>query len=293
LPDRILEDQNVTRAEIVSGLRRLGLSAGAGVMVHSSLKSFGHVEGGAAEVIYALMEVLTPQGTLLLPSFNHNAIVEEGGAGYFDPAQTPTTNGAIPEAFWHMPGVVRSLDPTHAIAAWGRESRRYVLYHHRTLTMGAQSPLGLLLADGGYGLLLGVGYGSNTFHHVVETMTGAPCLGRRSEAYPLALPDGRRVLARTWGWREQYCPLDDDTLYAETMRANGLHTETRIGGCTALLFRLSDCYTVVADLLQHGKDGFPPCSRCPIRPRTVAQTVSSDWDELLQRPVDTSAAWEY
>jgi aminoglycoside 3-N-acetyltransferase len=287
------EVQNVTREEIAAGLRRLGLEAGAGVMVHSSLKSFGHVDGGPREVIHALMEVLTPQGTLLMPSFNHNAIVEEGGAGYFDPLQTPTTNGAIPEAFWRMPGVLRSLDPTHAIAAWGRESRRYVQYHHRTLTMGAQSPLGQLLADGGYGLLLGVDYGSNTFHHVVETMLGAPCLGRRSEAYPLALSDGRRVLARTWGWREQACPLDDHTLYAEAMGANGLHRETTIGGCRALLFRLSDCYSIVSDLLRHGKGSFPPCERCTIRPRTVEQTVPSDWDEVLERPLDSSIAWEY
>jgi aminoglycoside 3-N-acetyltransferase len=289
----LTEVHPVTRADIVTGLRRLGLDAGAKVMVHSSLKSFGYVEGGPREVIYALMEVLTPQGTLLLPSFNHNAIVEEGGAGYFDPQQTPTTNGAIPDQFWRMPGVSRSLDPTHAIAAWGHESRRYTEFHHRTLTMGAQSPLGLLLADGGYGLLLGVNYGSNTFHHVVETMLSAPCLGRRSEAYPLALPDGRRVLARTWGWRERSCPLDDHTLYAETMAAKVLHQETRIGGCRALLFRLSDCYNVVSDLLQHGKDGYPPCSLCSIRPRRVAQTVPSDWDELRQQPVESSVAWDY
>lgn len=34
------------------------------VMVHSSLKSFGHVEGGADTVVDALMELLTPEGTL-------------------------------------------------------------------------------------------------------------------------------------------------------------------------------------------------------------------------------------
>ena len=268
-------------------------------MVHSSLKSFGSVEGGAQAVIHALIEVLTPQGTLLMPTFNHGAIVEEGGAGYFDPAQTPTTNGAIPDAFWRMPGVARSLDPTHAFAAWGRESQHYTQFHHRTLTMGPQSPLGLLHADGGYGLLLGVGYESNTFHHAVETALGAPCLGRRSEAYPLVLPaldplrgHGRRVQARTWGWREQSCPLTDQIRYAGIMQAH-YQQETQIGGCRAVLFRLSDCFDVVADLLRHGMDGFPPCERCPIRPRVVPQTVPSDWDEENQRPVEGSAAWEY
>ena len=111
-------------------------------MVHSSLKSFGRVEGGARTVIAALMEVITPEGTLLFPSFNHGRAFEEGQPGYFDPRETPTTNGAIPDLFWRMPGVLRSLAPTHAFAAWGKNARRYMQFHHRTLTMGPESPLG-------------------------------------------------------------------------------------------------------------------------------------------------------
>lgn len=283
----------LTHADITAGLYHLGLPAGAGVVVHSSLRSFGRVEGGARTVIEALMEVLTPQGTLLMPSFNHNAIVEEGGAGYYHPLETPTTNGAIADLFWRLPGVLRSLDPTHAVAAWGRNASAYTANHHRTLTMGPRSPLGLLNADGGYGLLLGVGYESNTFHHVVEMSRNVACLGRRTEAYNIILPDGRRVLGRTWGWREQNCPLDDENRYCEGMEARGLQQVTWIGGCQAIFFRLSDCYTVVAEMLEHGKDGFPPCSGCAIRPRQVEQTVASDWDTQNQRPLDGSTAWDY
>jgi aminoglycoside 3-N-acetyltransferase len=283
----------VTHNDITAGLRGLGLRAGAGVVVHSSLKSFGRVEGGAATVIAALMEVLTPKGTLLMPSFNHNAIVEPGGAGYYDPLQTPTSNGAIPDLFWRMPGVARSLDPTHAVAAWGRNALAYTAGHHHTLTMGPGSPLGLLHADGGYGLLLGVDYTSNTFHHVVEMSRNAPCLGQRTEAYPVQLPDGRRVLGRTWGWRAQNCPLDDEARYAQTMAARGLQRQAQIGGCLATFFRLSDCYAVVAELLESGQDGFPPCAACAIRPRQVAETVLSDWDEQTQRPLPDSTAWGY
>jgi len=124
-----------------------------------------------------------------LQTQSRNSKIQEGGPGYYHPGETPTTDGAIPDAFWRMPGVQRSLDPTHAFAAWGKDSLRYTRFHHRTLTMGPESPLGLLQRDGGYGLLLGVGYYANTFHHVVEMSTAAPCLGRRSEAYPVILPD--------------------------------------------------------------------------------------------------------
>jgi aminoglycoside 3-N-acetyltransferase len=270
---------HVTHGDLISGFQDLGLARGMGVMVHSSLSAFGYVEGGSAAVIAALMELLTPEGTLLMPSFNHGAAFGPGGPGYYHPQETPTTNGAIPDRFWRMEGVLRSLNPTHAFAAWGQHAVRYTRLHHRTLTMGPDSPLGLLLQEGGTCLLLGVDYTSNTFHHVVEMSTGAPCLGQRTEAYPVMLPDGRRVTGRTWGWREHSCPFTDSNRYADEMSA--FQRSTQIGGSQATFYHLQDCYNVVAHILSHGKSGFPPCSGCPIRPRRVAQTVPSDWDADL------------
>jgi aminoglycoside N3'-acetyltransferase len=274
---------NLTQSDIVDSLRRLGIPIGAGLMVHSSLKSFGMVAGGAQSVVAALMEVVTEAGTILMPSFNHAQIFKPGGPGIYDPRSTPTINGAIPDFFWRLPGVLRSLDPTHAFAAWGKNSRRYIQHHHRTLTMGRDSPLGLLWQDGGFGLLLGVGYRSNTFHHVVETVIGAPCLGQRTEAYPVRLPDGRIAEGRTWGWRAADCPFTDHVRYQIRMEQLNLQTEATIGDCRAILFRLQDCYMVVSEMLLNGWGKFPPCSRCPIRPHQNTHTVPSDWDPVHQR----------
>lgn len=294
MPDQNpLPSSSISAAEIAAGLRRLGLLPGDGVMVHSSLKSFGRVEGGPRAVIQALMEVLTPSGTILMPSFNHDTAFRPGAPGYYHPQETPTINGAIPNLFWQLPGVYRSLDPTHPIAAWGKNAQRYTQHHHRTLTMGPGSPLGLLWQDGGYGLLLGVDYHANTFHHIVETSTGAPCLGLRSEAYPVRLPDGRQVTGRTWGWRQEECPITDQLRYQPLMSARSLHRQAMIGAAQVTLFRLQDCYTLVAELLENGLQGYPPCKRCPNRPRTVRQTMPSDWDPASQSPLPGSEAWSY
>jgi len=289
--------QEVTQTEIVAGLRQLGLQAGDGVMVHSSLKSFGRVKDGPQTVIAALMEVLTSAGTLLMPSFNHGAAFHNGGRGYYSPAETPTINGAIPDAFWRMEDVKRSINPTHPFAAWGKHARRYTEFHHRTLTMGPDSPLGLLQADNGYGLLLGVAYGTNTFHHVVEMSTNAPCLGQRTEAYPVKLPkngssqSNRTVQGRTWGWRDGSCPITDHTAYAKEMV--NFDKVTMIGSCCTTLFHLQDAYDVIARMLKEGSDLYPPCSRCPIRPRHNQHTVPSDWDLEHQRPLPSSISWSY
>ena len=271
-----MADSPVMFDALVQSFRALGLEAGMGLMVHSSLRSFGYVEGGAATVVNALMEVLTPSGTLLMPTFNHGAPFAADGPGVYDPRKTPTSNGAIPDNFWRRPGVARSLNPTHPFAAWGKHSVRYTAEHHRTLTMGPASPLGLLHQDDGYVLLMGVDYRSNTFHHMVEMTSGVPCLGQRTEAYPIVLPDDRRVMGRTWAWRERSCPFTDSNRYADRMQDK--HWVATIGRCRAVLYRMQDCFAVVSQILADGKDGFPPCSGCSIRPRCVAQTVTSDWD---------------
>jgi len=283
----------ITHKDIVKGLRKLGLTQGMGVMVHSSLKSFGFVKGGAQTVIKALMEVVTSEGTLMMPSFNHGVPFKEGGIGYYSPIETPTINGIIPDTFWRMQGVYRSLNPTHPFAAWGKNAQRYIKFHHRTLTMGPQSPMGLLYADGGFGLLVGVDYRVNTFHHVVEMSVGAPCLGLRTEAYPVLLPDGRKVEGRTWGWREKSCPFTDSNRYGEEMKLRGLQKEIFIGNSRVILFKLSDCFKIIADFLKNGRDGFPPCKDCPVRPKYTSHTVPSDWNKEKQCLLSDLVAWTY
>ncbi len=77
------------------------------------------------------------------------------------------------------------------------------------------------------------------------------------------------------------------------MARRGLEQVRLIGECRATLFRLADCFTVVAGLLQAGLGGSPPCSRCPVRPGQVPATVDSDWDAESGSLKADSAAWTY
>ena len=267
----------ITSEDIRKGLEALGVRSGMRIMVHSSLKSFGWVEGGAHAAIHALMEAIGPQGTLLMPSFNHSAPFGADGPGFYDPRETPTSNGRIPDTFWRMPGVYRSLNPTHPYAAWGRDAERYTRHHHLTLTMGEDSPLGLLARDGGYQLNLGTTHATSTAKHLAETMRRVPCLGYRTEAYPVRLPDGRIVEHRTWGWRERNCPLNDSGKFIEAeMERLGLQKKGMVGSSVVTFFRLNDLLHAIWGILDNGYAGYPPCAACPIRPRKVATTCPSD-----------------
>lgn len=56
------------KAELITGLKKLGLREGMEIEVHSSLRSMGYVEGGAETVIEALMECVTRQGSIFMPA---------------------------------------------------------------------------------------------------------------------------------------------------------------------------------------------------------------------------------
>jgi aminoglycoside N3'-acetyltransferase len=281
----------VDRDAIVLGLRRLGVEEGMKLMVHASLSSLGYVRGGAMTVIDALKDAVGQNGTLMMPSFNHGELFEPGGPGFFDPDSSPTTNGAIPDAFWRQRDVIRSLHPTHSFACWGRGASDYTRGHHRTLTLGPDSPLGRLSADGGFGLLLGVDFHVNTAHHVAEYKNRAPCIGRRTRRLAVRLPGGQIVPARSWTWRARPCPITDEARYGPAMRASDLVREGLIGSCTALLFELARCIELVQDLLQSGMNGFPPCHACPIGPDPEQQQVPSDWDDAVQGLSPFSSSW--
>jgi len=259
----------MNKEDLKEGFCRLGLKPGMKVMVHSSLSRFGYVEGGADTVIDALMETLTPKGTLMMPSFNHESPYNIGKI--FDVRETPTTNGIIPDTFWRREGVYRSINPTHAFAVWGKEAERYTKDHQITSAMGEGSPLDLLKKDGGYCLLLGVDYKKNTFHHHVETCEGAPCLRTRGEEYPVRLADGQEIMAHTWSWRGDFCPINDDASYTPLMAA--IDRKEKIGEAVCTIYPLAGGYKIIAKALREGLNGHPSCKDCPVRPRICRWTV--------------------
>jgi aminoglycoside N3'-acetyltransferase len=266
--------------EIKSKFQSFGFGRGNRIMVHSSLSSFGMVEGGAEAVIKALMELVGPEGTILMPSFNHNAPFSPSGPGVYDPKDTACTNGRIPDTFWRMEGVYRSLDPTHPFAAYGHDAERYTKNHHLTLTMGEESPLGLIALDGGYQINIGTKHHTTTAKHLAEMINRTPCLGYRTEAYPVRLPDGNVAMHRTWGWRERGCPLTDSGEFIEIeMEKRKLQKKGYICKSLVTYFRLLDLLKVILDMLDNGYAGYPACSDCSIRPRIVNETCPSDWKE--------------
>ncbi|MCJ7702672.1 MAG: AAC(3) family N-acetyltransferase [Anaerolineales bacterium] len=92
------------------------------IMVHSSFKSLGEVEGGAEAVIDALLAWIGPEGTVLFPNFNFESWTE---THYFDVIETPSRMGIVGELARVRPGAVRTPHPIYSFVAFGKRKDEF------------------------------------------------------------------------------------------------------------------------------------------------------------------------
>jgi aminoglycoside 3-N-acetyltransferase len=153
--------------------------------MHSSLSEIGWTVGGPVSVIQALMEILTSNGTLVMPTFTSdnsdptkwknppvperwwNIIKNEMPA--YQPEISPTREmGSITETFRKWPNVLRSAHPSLSFAAWGKYAEIIIADHELTSGLGEDSPLARIYDLDGKILLLGVNHYNNTSLHLAE-----------------------------------------------------------------------------------------------------------------------------
>ncbi len=242
-----------TRAQLTADLKTLGVEPGMDVMVHSSLSKIGPVEGGADTVVDALLATIGRRGTLMMPSFNHR------GGEVFNPMATPTTNGAIPDAMWRRPQAVRSLHPTHPVAAIGARAEAYCSDHLEVGIWAQDSPIGRLIHGGGYLLSLGVKHDASTAYHVAEMSVPCGCLDPFGNTGQVVAPDGQVRDVPGLAWRAATCPVPLEKM-DQTLDRRKLQRHGKIGLADSQLVRALDLWKIRREHLKK------VCPACTIKP---------------------------
>src|SRR5262245_42415204 len=125
----------VTHSLIEAGLRSIGLGRGDAVEVHSSLRAFGWVEGGAATIVDTLMQVVGLEGALVMSAYRVSGAIpltpEEQARGITwkvkvlaEDSPEPIGLGAVVAEFLRRPGVVCGSG-IHQVCAWGHDAQRH------------------------------------------------------------------------------------------------------------------------------------------------------------------------
>ena len=163
---------NYNKQQLKDQLESMGLKGDETILIHSSMKSIGEVDGGADTVLDAWMEYFK-DGLLLLPTHTWKTVNADNPV--YNPYTTPSCVGLLTNMFMKREGVIRSLHPTHSMAGYGKNAAEYLAgeeYNNTPCTPGGCYDR--LKDAGGKVLLVGVGHERNTYIHSVEEVLNVP-----------------------------------------------------------------------------------------------------------------------
>ena len=246
-------------ASLTGDLARMGLCRKDPVMIHSSMKKIGPVEGGA-ETVLDVFQNFWADGLLVLPAFSYENLLLQPGRKIFDRENTPCCVGILAELFRKRDGVKRSLHPTHSLAAWGQKALSFTADHEKYNTAFHESgPFGKLLQWDAKILLAGVTLTSCTFLHALEEWAGVDLLSRK----PLELyirDENAMEFPRSVYWHKgAHSEMFDRAL--GILKAGGALQHVVLGSAESLLLDCRKSREILLPLLQENPDFFfnPAC----------------------------------
>ena len=224
-------------------------------MVHSSLRSIGSVEAGAAMAVDALLEALGPDGTLVVPTFT-DEIASRYNGFVFDMVNTPSYVGAITEAARIRTGARRSHHPWHSVVAIGPLAES-LTSDEVVSAWWPGSPMSQVVDKGGMVLLLGVPYMRLTLAHWCEFHVKVPYRPELMIQVPIRLVDGSIVTIV-----DHECPPDPGTpdrdynRLGRAMEEAGVVKIGAIGNAVGRLFYGRDARDCAVKLYREDKQAF-------------------------------------
>lgn len=115
--------------ELVMLMQQMGMKAGSVVCIHAAMKEFYNYQGDAKQLIDKILEIITPEGTLIMPALPDYRL--RNNPDYiFDPEHEKTIAGHLAELFRHYPGVCRSISVQSSACALGKHAEWLTKDHH-------------------------------------------------------------------------------------------------------------------------------------------------------------------
>lgn len=246
-----------TKINLTEDFKNLGIKKDDNVLIHSSMKSIGEVEGGVNTVLDVFCEYLAEYGNIALPSHSWKNINDEHNI--FDPEKEPSCVGILTEMFRKREGVVRSLHPTHSIAIMGKDAQYFVKDEHLIDTpCGRKGCWGKLLDMDFKIIFLGCGTKCNTYIHGVEEWCNVPDrLTEHYHDYKIVMPGGKlfdRPIRRHYNADGDISSHYDRIL--PYLQERNLVITGKLGDADCYVERAVDIYNVTAEILNNNINFF-------------------------------------
>lgn len=164
-----------TKEDILAQLASMGAPVGSVVLMHTSMRAVGPVEGGAQGLLDAMVDYFTKDGGLLcVPTHTWHNLDKEIT---LDMTSSDTCLGVFSTVAAADPRGLRTENPTHSMVIFGDRARaeKFAAGEIDVRTpIAPDSCYGKLFTEEGYVLLVGVAQNRNTYLHTVEEMLEVP-----------------------------------------------------------------------------------------------------------------------
>ena len=175
----------VNKYDVSALLSELGIKSCDTVMMHTSMRAIGGVEGGCDGLIDAFIEYLS-DGLFLIPTHTWANVNREHPI--YDVRSSEPCIGALPTVAAFRKDGVRSLHPTHSITAFGKRAEEFLKGEETASTPCSEGGAWRRLYDeDAWILLVGVGLDKNTYIHAVDEILDLD--GKLGEARELTVID--------------------------------------------------------------------------------------------------------
>ncbi|MDE6408569.1 MAG: AAC(3) family N-acetyltransferase [Anaeroplasmataceae bacterium] len=165
-----IEMAYTTKEDILFDLSQHGFKNTDTVLLHTSLKSFGAIEG--KDILTAFKEYFS-SGLVILPTHSWSSITKNNDV--FDVKKTPSCVGALTNLALADAEFKRSLHPTHSVCAYGKKKEEYLkLDLNQSTPVSPTGCFGSLWKMDAKILFLGAPLSKNTLIHSIEEEMNVP-----------------------------------------------------------------------------------------------------------------------
>ncbi|RJQ34482.1 aminoglycoside N(3)-acetyltransferase [Candidatus Parcubacteria bacterium] len=243
------DEEDLTDSDLLRALREVGVAEGDMLFIHSDIAVFGKLatpnkDTFLSALIETFKESVGEDGTVTFPAFSFSW----GKGEAFDVQKSRSTVGSLSEFFRQQPGVKRSLQPMHSIAAWGKRTNEVLTISKDTFGKG--SVFDNLRKLNAKIVMFGVDFEYCTFLIHVEQMHKVPY--RFLKTFTGSIIEGNET-------RKDWCtyfarPLEQEVdnemqkIEPHLRASHALHEKT-FGNGTIKVVRAADLYDIAMRLL--------------------------------------------
>ena len=234
----------VTKQDLIDGLKRLGVKPGMALEVHSSLSSFGQVEGGALTVIDSIKEIVTKEGSIFMPALRLSKELplsdEDRAMGItvkikvLPRGEKRTAMGIVADTFRSLPDTLTGTDII-STSGWGAHGKE-------ALTGGFDWAIN----NDGKALLFDVDIYKLTAMHYMEGATPKDI----NEMFAPSEEISKKYPPEEWFIEAGHPPVKAWYKIQKAAFERGLIKETYIGNCRVWFFDIKSVVSIYSDELK-------------------------------------------